>query len=129
MFRVIPNPKQVLRSIRAWGSLPLLVVTGCPDNARRLESCSCVITDDGGLLVCSLGFLAGHSFTAKGEECMVGPHRKQLLEQGALDKLLEAALTPDDVETSVFKVIQHSAAVGVMYLSTMAGTVSPKARL
>lgn len=58
---------------------------------------------------------------------MVGPHRPQLLSHGSLDKLLEAALTMD-VEPSTFKVIQHSAAVGIMYLSTMAGTVSAKVR-
>eukprot|EP00951_Prasinocladus_malaysianus_P016142 scaffold125306_cov22-Prasinocladus_malaysianus.AAC.1 len=72
-----------------------------------------------------LAFLSGHSFLAEGDDCMVGPHRPRLLERGALDKLLEAALTKDQ-EEATFKVIQHSAAVGVMYLSTMAGTVSAK---
>eukprot|EP00191_Tetraselmis_sp_GSL018_P024515 CAMPEP_0177627972 /NCGR_PEP_ID=MMETSP0419_2-20121207/31498_1 /TAXON_ID=582737 /ORGANISM="Tetraselmis sp., Strain GSL018" /LENGTH=1910 /DNA_ID=CAMNT_0019129181 /DNA_START=17 /DNA_END=5750 /DNA_ORIENTATION=+ len=74
----------------------------------------------------SLAFLAGHPVDAEGDACMSGPHRPRLLEHGTMDKLLEAALT-QDLDPALFKIIQHSAAVGVMYLSTMAGTVSPKA--
>eukprot|EP00873_Tetraselmis_striata_P034657 jgi/Tetstr1/454921/TSEL_041784.t1 len=73
-----------------------------------------------------LAFLAGHSFKSQGDECMFGPHRMQLLACGTMDRLLEAALTKD-ADPELFSVIQHSAAVGVMYLSTMAGTVSAKA--
>ncbi|GFH14009.1 uncharacterized protein HaLaN_09982, partial [Haematococcus lacustris] len=40
-----------------------------------------------------IAFLACHPFGAEGDECMVGPYRKKLLEMGAFGGLLRAALT------------------------------------
>ncbi|GMH33927.1 hypothetical protein BSKO_01761 [Bryopsis sp. KO-2023] len=69
-----------------------------------------------------LAFLACHRIGAQGDECLTGPFREKLLDIGAFGGLLLAALEPPEEEQ--FKtIIEQSAAVGVMYLSTMAGDV------
>lgn len=65
-----------------------------------------------------LAFLAGHPLGAKGDICLTGPFRQRLLDCGAMGALLKAALasTADDPCDAI---IQQTAAVGIMYLSTM----------
>ncbi|MEW5306191.1 MAG: hypothetical protein WDW36_008675 [Sanguina aurantia] len=71
-----------------------------------------------------VAFLACHPIGAEGDECMNGPYRTQLLEIGAFGALLRAALTSVlDPECDV--IIQQAAAIGVMYMSSMAGAVDP----
>lgn len=52
---------------------------------------------------------------------MWGPYREVLLQAGALQTLLEAALAPT-IDENCRKVIEKAAAVGIMYLCTV---VSP----
>jgi hypothetical protein len=65
-----------------------------------------------------LAFLACHPLGAKGDTCLWGPFREKLLSVGALGALLKAALmsASDDPCNNV---IQQTAAVGIMYLTTM----------
>ncbi|KAJ9524025.1 hypothetical protein QJQ45_022487, partial [Haematococcus lacustris] len=78
-----------------------------------------------------IAFLACHPFGAEGDECMVGPYRKKLLEMGAFGGLLRAALTSvmdpdcDMIVQQVLAGLVAAAAIGVMYLSTMAAAVDP----
>lgn len=39
---------------------------------------------------CALSFLACHNMGARGDECLTGPYRPALLEQGALVRMLAA---------------------------------------
>lgn len=66
----------------------------------------------------ALAFLACHPIGARGEACMTGPHRKQLLDAGAFHALLSALVRPPE-DPSCKSVVEESAAIGVMYLSTM----------
>lgn len=66
----------------------------------------------------AIAFLACHPIGAKGDDCMWGPYREVLLQAGALEVLLEAALAPTQDE-SCRKVIEKAAAVGIMYLCTV----------
>jgi hypothetical protein len=69
-----------------------------------------------------LAFLACHPLGAAGDECMSGPHRDRLLASGAFGCLLRAALTTvGDEECDM--IVEQAAAIGIMYLSTMAGAV------
>ncbi|KAL0031473.1 hypothetical protein WJX77_002181 [Trebouxia sp. C0004] len=70
----------------------------------------------------AISFLACHPIGAKGDECMWGPYREALLEAGALRVLLEAALAPTE-DDNCRKVIEKAAAVGVMYLCTVAAAL------
>lgn len=72
----------------------------------------------------ALSFLSCHDLSARGDDCMFGPYREELLRQGVLDALLQVALTPPDDE-ACRSVVQQAASVGVMYLSTMAGDLAP----
>lgn len=65
-----------------------------------------------------LAFLSCHPLGARGDHCLVGPFRSKLLEVGAFGALLKAALSSsaDDVCDPI---IQQTAAVGIMYMSTM----------
>lgn len=65
-----------------------------------------------------LAFLACHNIGAKGDDCLTGPFREKLLEIGAFGGLLFAALHPHE-EEEFRSIIEQSAAIGVMYLSTM----------
>lgn len=65
-----------------------------------------------------LAFLACHKIGAKGDDCLTGPFRKKLLDIGAFGGLLTAALHPHE-EAQFRSIIEQSAAIGVMYLSTM----------
>ena len=65
-----------------------------------------------------LAFLACHPIGAQGDDCMTGPHRQQLLDAGAFDALLSALVHPPE-DPSCKSVVEESAAIGVMYLSTM----------
>ena len=49
---------------------------------------------------------------------MWGPYREVLLQAGALEVLLEAALAPTQ-DDNCRKVIEKAAAVGIMYLCTV----------
>eukprot|EP00983_Pelagomonas_calceolata_P113248 1159965-Pelagomonas_calceolata.AAC.5 len=83
-----------------------------------------------------------------GDECMYGPYRTKLLEMGALGGLLRAALTSvmdEECDMVVQQVMYgifeaglarlsltlfypdrlQAAAIGIMYLSTMAGALEP----
>lgn len=64
-----------------------------------------------------LAFLACHPLGAKGDSCLEGPFRQQLLGVGTFGALLKAALacSPEDVCDAI---IQQTAAVGLMYLAT-----------
>ena len=75
----------------------------------RAAACTCV------------AFLACHPMGAKGEACLDGPHRSKLLELGAFGALLKAALASSFDQDSK-GIIQQSAAVGIMYMSTMVST-------
>lgn len=66
----------------------------------------------------TLAFLACHPLGARGDACLVGPFRARLLEAGAFGALLRAALGSGAGERCD-AVIQQTAAVGIMYLSTM----------
>ena len=66
----------------------------------------------------AIAFLACHPIGAKGDECMWGPYREVLLQAGALEVLLEAALAPTQ-DDNCRKVIEKAAAVGIMYLCTV----------
>jgi hypothetical protein len=65
-----------------------------------------------------LAFLACHPLHATGDDVLTGPFREQLLRLGALGALLRAALasSADDPCNSI---IQQTAAVGIMMLTTM----------
>lgn len=65
-----------------------------------------------------LAALACHPIGAKGDSCLHGPFREQLLSIGAFGALLKAALacSADDPCNAI---IQQTAAVGIMYMSTM----------
>lgn len=80
-----------------------------------------------------LAFLACHPIGAQGEECMtgspstihliirislLGPYRKMLLEHGAYSVLLSALVHPPENE-DCRAIVEESAAIAVMYLSTM----------
>lgn len=65
-----------------------------------------------------LAFLACHLMGSKGDDCLTGPFRKKLLDIGAFGGLLLAALDPPK-EDQFKSIIEQSAAVGVMHLSTM----------
>lgn len=69
-----------------------------------------------------IAFLACHPIGAEGDECMVGPYRQKLLKLGAFGSLLRAALT-SVLDNECDEIIQQAAAIGVMYLSTMVGTL------
>lgn len=69
-----------------------------------------------------IAFLACHPIGAEGDECMHGPYRTKLLEAGAFGALLRAALT-SVMDPDCDMIVQQAAAIGVMYLSTMAGEV------
>ncbi|GAX81636.1 hypothetical protein CEUSTIGMA_g9064.t1 [Chlamydomonas eustigma] len=71
----------------------------------------------------ALAFLSCHPIGARGEDCLVGPYRLQLLELGTFSSLLRAALAGVIDETCNL-VVQQAAAVGLMYLCTMAGDVA-----
>ena len=66
----------------------------------------------------ALSFLSSHNAGARGEDCMVGPYRKEMLDQGVMYSLLQAALSPPK-DTQCKEVVEQAASVGVMYLSTM----------
>ncbi|DBA90981.1 TPA: hypothetical protein ACH3X2_004190 [Trebouxia sp. C0005] len=70
----------------------------------------------------AIAFLACHPIGAKGDECMWGPYREALLEAGALRVLLEAALAPT-ADDNCRRVLEKAAAVGVMYLCTVAAAL------
>jgi hypothetical protein len=65
-----------------------------------------------------LAYLACHTLGAKGDSCLWGPFRTKLLSVGTLGALLKAALmsASDDPCNNI---IQQTAAVGIMYLTTM----------
>ena len=65
-----------------------------------------------------LAFLACHPIGAQGDDCMSGPHRKQLIDAGTFHALLSALVHPPE-DTSCKSIVEESAAIGVMYLSTM----------
>lgn len=65
-----------------------------------------------------LAFLACHPLGAKGDTCLWGPFRTKLLEVGALGALLKAALMSSS-DDPCNNIIQQTAAVGIMYLTTM----------
>eukprot|EP00198_Chlamydomonas_reinhardtii_P003541 XP_001692877.1 flagellar associated protein [Chlamydomonas reinhardtii] len=69
-----------------------------------------------------VAFLACHPIGAEGDECMFGPFRQKLLGLGAFGALLRAALS-SVLESDCDRIIQQAAAIGLMYLSTMAGAV------
>eukprot|EP00879_Flechtneria_rotunda_P023560 GHRR01024925.1.p1 GENE.GHRR01024925.1~~GHRR01024925.1.p1 ORF type:complete len:713 (+),score=291.71 GHRR01024925.1:1579-3717(+) len=71
-----------------------------------------------------LAFLACHPIGAKGDDCLTGPFRTRLLQVGAFGALLKAALA-SSADEKYDAIIQQTAAVGIMYLSTMAGAVEP----
>mmetsp|Transcript_26929 Transcript_26929/g.69418 ORF Transcript_26929/g.69418 Transcript_26929/m.69418 type:complete len:871 (-) Transcript_26929:1245-3857(-) len=71
-----------------------------------------------------IAFLSCHPIGAEGDECMYGPYRTKLLEMGALGGLLRAALT-SVMDEECDMVVQQAAAIGIMYLSTMAGALEP----
>eukprot|EP00803_Ostreobium_quekettii_P006067 evm.model.scf_440.6 EVM.evm.TU.scf_440.6 scf_440:39552-53991(-) len=73
-----------------------------------------------------LAFLSCHPLGAKGDDCLEGPFRAKLIEIGAFGGLLLSALEPPP-EDDCRQIIQQSSAVGVMYLSTVAGDVEPAA--
>lgn len=68
-----------------------------------------------------LAFLAGHPLGARGDDCLVGPHRERLLAAGALAGLLRAALASAADTDACAAVVQQTAAVGIMYCTTMVG--------
>jgi hypothetical protein len=68
----------------------------------------------------TLAFLACHPLGARGDDCLVGPFRTRLLGAGAFGALLRAALSSSACE-HCDPIIQQTAAVGIMYLSTMVG--------
>lgn len=86
-------------------STSLMVCTATPGHVRAAAS-TC------------LAFLSCHPLGASGDACLAGPFRQRLLAVGAFGALLRAALasTGDDPCDAI---IQQTAAVGVMYLSTM----------
>lgn len=89
----------------------------------KMEEKECSINGHVTAAACAaLAFLACHPIGAKGDACMTGPHRKQLLDAGAFPSLLFALTHPPN-DPSCKSVVEQSAAIGVMYLSTM---VSPK---
>lgn len=55
---------------------------------------------------------------AQGDACLWGPFRAQLLSVGALGALLKAALMSSS-DDPCNNIIQQTAAVGIMYLTTM----------
>eukprot|EP00210_Caulerpa_lentillifera_P000601 g582.t1 len=82
-----------------------------------------------------VAFLACHPIGAKGEKCMIGkliknscfvltvpagPYRSILLENGAYSILLNALIHPPE-NKDCRAIVEESAAIAVMYLSTMAG--------
>ncbi|KAK9861581.1 hypothetical protein WJX84_001329 [Apatococcus fuscideae] len=67
----------------------------------------------------ALGFLACHPMGAKGDDCLTGPHRINLLQSGTMRALLQAALDPVGDEESC-QVVERAVSVGVMYLCTVA---------
>lgn len=69
-----------------------------------------------------LAFLACHPLGAKGDGCLWGPFRTQLLAVGTLGVLLRAALTSSS-DDPCNNIIQQTAAVGIMYLTTMVSAV------
>jgi hypothetical protein len=72
----------------------------------------------------ALAFLACHPLGARGDACLIGPFRQRLMGAGAFGALLRAALgscAGDHVDP----IIQQTAAVGIMYLSTMVGSGGP----
>ncbi|KXZ56071.1 hypothetical protein GPECTOR_2g953 [Gonium pectorale] len=69
-----------------------------------------------------VAFLACHPIGAEGDECMYGPFRTKLLNMGAFGALLRAALS-SVLDSECDRIIQQAAALGLMYLSTMAGAV------
>eukprot|EP00891_Asterochloris_glomerata_P005689 jgi/Astpho2/5689/fgenesh1_pg.00079_%23_100_t len=73
----------------------------------------------------AISFLACHPIGAKGDACMTGPHRALLLQEGAMAALLRAALDRTE-EASCRRSIERAAAVGVMYLCTLAEAVNPQ---
>ena len=72
----------------------------------------------------AIAFLACHPIGAKGDDCMWGPYREVLLQAGALEVLLEAALAPTQ-DDNCRKVIEKAAAVGIMYLCTVVSLAAP----
>ncbi|WIA12059.1 hypothetical protein OEZ85_012136 [Tetradesmus obliquus] len=71
-----------------------------------------------------LAFLACHPLGARGDTCLTGPFRSRLLNVGAFGALLKAALA-SSADDPCDAIIQQTAAVGIMYMSTMAGAVDP----
>lgn len=69
-----------------------------------------------------VAFLACHPIGAEGEKSMNGPFREKLLSVNAFGALLRAALS-SVMEPECYQIIQQAAAIGAMYLSTMAGAV------
>lgn len=68
-----------------------------------------------------LAYLACHPVGAKGDGCLWGPFRPKLLSVGTLGALLRAALTSSH-DDPCNNIIQQTAAVGIMYLTTMVGS-------
>lgn len=65
-----------------------------------------------------LAFLACHPLGARGDTCLTGPFRSRLLNVGAFGALLKAALA-SSADDPCDAIIQQTAAVGIMYMSTM----------
>jgi len=65
-----------------------------------------------------IAFLACHPIGAKGDDCLTGPYRKQLISAGSLNALLAALLHPPN-DQSCKSIVEETAAIGFMYLSTM----------
>jgi hypothetical protein len=80
--------------------------------------CSCAAGHVRAAASTCLAFLACHPLGAKGDACLWGPFRAKLLSIGALGVLLRAALVSSS-DDPCNNIIQQTAAVGIMYLSTM----------
>jgi hypothetical protein len=65
-----------------------------------------------------LAFLACHPLGARGDTCLTGPFRSRLLNVGTFGALLKAALA-SCADDPCDAIIQQTAAVGIMYMSTM----------
>eukprot|EP00955_Chlamydomonas_euryale_P007322 77488-Chlamydomonas_euryale.AAC.3 len=72
--------------------------------------------------VAGVAFLCVHPLGALGDACMTGPYRTALLDHGAFGVLLRAALSGiGDEECDT--IVQQACSIGLMYMSTMAGSV------
>ena len=97
----------------------LLHLLGTPNDAAHSKSGHVVAAACAGL-----AFLACHPIGAQGDACMTGPHRKKLLDAGAFHALLSALSDPPE-DPSCKPIVEESAAIGFMYLSTMVTIYSP----